>query len=159
MPNDARGQTLTCKQNLRTETCYSCGVLFAMAEDFYQARLADKAMFYCPAGHGQHYTGKTEAQKLKEQLDEERRQRQSAEQRIAMWQDEYDQENKRAEKANRRAAAYKGHATRITKRAKAGVCPCCNRTFKQLAAHMASQHPQFTPLEINESAPEGTRIQ
>lgn len=26
----------------------------------------------------------------------------------------------------------------------AGVCPCCNRTFKNLARHMAGQHPGFT---------------
>lgn len=51
-----------------------------------------------------------------------------------MWQDE-------AEAVKRSAAAYKGAATRLKNRAKAGVCPCCNRTFQNLARHMASQHP------------------
>lgn len=38
-------------------------------------------------------------------------------------------------------------------------CPCCNRTFKQLAAHMASQHPTFTPLDIDQGAPDGATVQ
>lgn len=27
----------------------------------------------------------------------------------------------------------------------AGMCPCCRRTFKQLAEHMKSKHPDFDP--------------
>jgi hypothetical protein len=33
--------------------------------------------------------------------------------------------------------------TRIKKRVAAGVCPCCNRSFKDLARHMAGQHPDY----------------
>jgi hypothetical protein len=114
--------------------------------------MADKTSFYCPNGHGQHYLGKTEAQKLTEKLEEERRLRQRAEQNVAMWADDAREAKDRADKERHRANAYKGHATRITKRAKAGVCPCCNRTFKALAAHMANKHPQFTPIEIEQGA-------
>jgi hypothetical protein len=28
-------------------------------------------------------------------------------------------------------------------RVSAGVCPCCTRTFQNLAQHMANQHPDF----------------
>jgi hypothetical protein len=31
---------------------------------------------------------------------------------------------------------------RIQKRTAAGVCPCCNRTFQQLARHMKTRHPE-----------------
>jgi hypothetical protein len=148
-----RGQTLTVEQKLVTEECYSCHVLFAMTADFKQERLKDKRDFYCPNGHAQCYVGKTEAQKLKEQLEAERRERQRAEQRVAQWQDEAREAKERAERERNRANGYKGHATRMTKRVKAGVCPCCNRTFKQLAAHMANKHPEFTPIEIPEGAP------
>lgn len=61
-----------------------------------------------------------------------------------------------AKRERNRANGYKGHATRITKRAKAGVCPCCNRSFENLRRHMASQHPTFTPLEIGQ---EGATVQ
>ena len=39
----------------------------------------------------------------------------------------------------------KAAKTRIKNRIAAGVCPCCNRTFQNLAKHMAGQHPDFTP--------------
>lgn len=118
-----------------------------MTRSSYETYLRNHQAFYCTHGHAQHFTeGKSEVQKLQEQLDAERRQRQRAEQRVAEARDE-------AEHERRRANGYKGHATRMTKRAKAGVCPCCNRTFKQLAAHMANKHPDFTPIGIEVGAP------
>lgn len=160
MADELRLQTLSIQRKLElvTETCSSCGVLFAMDKELQQARVVDKRQFYCPNGHSQHYLGKSETQKLREQLDEERRQRQSAEQRVAMWQDDYKEADARATRERNRANGYKGHATRITKRAKAGVCPCCNRTFQQLARHMATKHPQFTPIEL-EQVPRETTVQ
>jgi hypothetical protein len=150
------------EQTLTTETCVSCGIVFAMPEEYNRLLRNDyrgtaEAWFYCPRGHQQYYSGASEADKLRQQLDEERRQRQRAEQKIAQKDDEIrdwkatanDQRDK-AEHERRRANGYKGHATRITKRAKAGVCPCCNRSFQQLARHMATKHPTFTPLEVIE---------
>lgn len=144
-----RGQTMVVKQSLITETCCNCGMLFAMTQEFQDEKRAARGtgdqLFYCPRGHGQHYTGKTEADKLREQLAEERRQRQRAEQNLAMHADDAREARERAEHERRRANGYKGHAARITKRAKAGVCPCCNRHFTALERHMATKHPQFTP--------------
>jgi hypothetical protein len=28
-----------------------------------------------------------------------------------------------------------------------GVCPCCNRTFQQLARHMKAKHPGYGPTD------------
>lgn len=33
--------------------------------------------------------------------------------------------------------------TRIKNRVKNGVCPCCNRTFENLARHMQAKHSDF----------------
>lgn len=141
-----RGMTVTVEQKLVTETCCNCGMLFAMTEEYVRRRRnAPGSKFHCPDGHPQHYTGKSEAAKLREQLEEERRLRERAQQNIAMWQDDARSAREEAEHQRHRANGYKGHATKITKRAKAGVCPCCNRTFAQLARHMATQHPTFTP--------------
>lgn len=161
MPDDLRLQILTIKREdkLITETCSACGVLYAMPESLQKERLADKRTFYCPNGHPQTYIGKSEAQKLRETVDEERRARQRAEQRIAMYADEAREARECAEHERRRANGYKGHATRITKRAKAGVCPCCNRTFQQLARHMATKHPQFTPMQIEDRPLDGATVQ
>lgn len=55
-----------------TEHCCQCGVAFAMTDRFKKQRLRDHELFYCPAGHGQYYTGKSETQKLKDKLDQTR---------------------------------------------------------------------------------------
>jgi DNA repair exonuclease SbcCD ATPase subunit len=122
-----------------------------MTKETQRVFIQSSATFYCVHGHPRHWPqGKSEEQKLREQLEAERRERARAQQNIAMWQDEAREAKERATRERIRANAYKGHATRITKRAKAGVCPCCNRTFQSLAKHMAAKHPQFTPIEVEQ---------
>ena len=134
-------------------TCGQCNARQAMTAETDRVLRASSATFYCVHGHPAHWPqGKSSEDKLREQLDAERIARQRAEQRIAQRDDAVREARAEAEHERRRANGYKGHATRITNRAKAGVCPCCNRTFKQLAAHMKNQHPEFTPIEIEEGA-------
>ncbi|WP_341896421.1 hypothetical protein [Sphingobium sp. YR657] len=119
-------------------TCYRCSVPFGLERTSYEHLKRSSQEFHCPYGHKQHFVaGKSEAEKLREQLDEERRRRQRVEQDRA-----YHIEAR--ESAERSARAFKGQVTRLRNRAKAGVCPCCNRHFSQLERHMASQHPDFT---------------
>lgn len=121
----------TC--TLVQHTCWVCGVKFGLDER-HEANLRQRGEnFYCPKGCCLRF-GKSEAQKLRDELEQEKR--------VTQW------EREAKERANRRAVAAehswrvtKGHLTRIKKRVGAGVCPCCNRTFAQLAAHMASKHP------------------
>jgi DNA-binding XRE family transcriptional regulator len=110
-----------------TELCCNCGMAFAMTSDFKLRRRNDHQSFYCPAGHGQHYTGKSEEQKLREQLEAESG-------RAALL----EQERAEAEKKYRR----------IRDRVKNGVCPCCNRTFQGLLNHMRTEHPEFGSPKI-----------
>lgn len=140
-------------------TC-SCGAKQAMSTEANNLYRQSSQTFYCVHGHQRHYPqGPTEEAKLREQLDKERRARQRAEQQIEYEAQIRRQETERADHEMRRANGYKGHATRITKRAKAGECPCCNRTFKQLAQHMANKHPTFTPLELEQRPPQGATVQ
>jgi hypothetical protein len=112
-----------------TETCCNCGMAFAMEVSFQRARRADHKSFYCPAGHGQHYTGKTEEQKLREQLEQEQRRLEQA--RTA-----------RDRVIHERDAIAKAHK-KMRVRVANGVCPCCNRSFDNLRSHMATQHSDF----------------
>lgn len=126
-------------------TCGQCGVVQAMPKQADIVLRQSSATFYCLYGHVWHYPqGKSEEDKLRAQLEAERRSRQRAEQNIAMWRDDAKQAREEADRQKRRASGYKGHAARITKRAKAGVCPCCNRHFTALERHMATKHPEFT---------------
>lgn len=119
------------------QTCCSCGVLFGMESGFDKQRRDDHKSWYCPNGHSQFYNGKSEAEKLREQLaaarslaEREANRRRNAEHN--------------AEADRRSAAAYKGHATRIRNRIANGVCPAgCNRHFTNVQRHIATQHPDF----------------
>lgn len=128
-----RGRILTLKvgERLVTETCYSCGVLFAMVEDFYDHRRRDHKNFYCPNGHSQAYlAGKTDSQKLKE-----------AQAREVALADQLGAAVREAETA--RAALI-----RDRHRFANGVCPCCNRSFDNVRRHMSSQHPDYDVTKV-----------
>jgi len=121
--------TLNIATKFVVEECCNCGILFAMTENFKDRKLNDHKSFYCPEGHGQHYTAKSESDKLREVLRREELERQQAEEML---------------KAERKAhKATKKQKTRLETRVANGVCPCCNRTFKQLARHMKSKHPHY----------------
>ncbi len=131
--------------------CYQCKVAIHMPQSVNSYLRASRADFWCINGHRQCYSQQpSEADLVRKQLDEERRKRERAEQNVAMYADDARHAREQAQRERNRANGYKGHATRMTKRVKAGTCPCCNRTFKQLAAHMANKHPTFTPIEIEQ---------
>lgn len=114
--------------------CGECGVLFALTKSYIENRGQDGERWHCPNGHPWVFTGKTREQKLQAELERER-------DHSAWLVAELDQK-----KASLRAT--KGVVTRKRKelaRVKAGVCPCCSRTFQNLARHMKSKHPEFEP--------------
>lgn len=129
-------ETLTYTGKLVVNTCW-CGIRHAVPEELERHRLRQHHngrqvdSIYCPLGHAYVPAGKPETERLQESLQRER----DRSARLAA----------EAEQAKASARAHKGAATKARKRAKAGVCPCCNRTFKQLARHMESQHPDFDP--------------
>jgi len=124
--------TFTAVDTFEIEHCYKCGIHFAMTKDFQDRRLSDHQNFYCPSGHPQHYIGESDrdrAQRLAGQLDMERTRRQQAE--------------KTADYATRSRKAVSTRLKKVKQRVGHGVCPCCNRSFKALADHMATQHPGY----------------
>jgi hypothetical protein len=133
----SRGTTLSIKTDTEffIESCFACGCLFGMTTDFRNARLRNKDDFYCPAGHPQRYLGKSDKELRREAEARERAaldQLQAAEAETARV--------KRVAAAERKAA--KAEQTRLAQRARGGVCPCCNRSFVQLAQHMKTKHPE-----------------
>lgn len=109
-----------------TESCCNCGMPFAMTVNFERQRRADRQLFYCPAGHGQHYTGPSEADKLRADLERQRQIVDAERARAARVEQERDQV----------ARAHNRMRTRVFN----GVCPCCNRTFQNLLQHMKTEH-------------------
>ena len=121
-----------------TVDCCSCHGSFLMTATAIRNLKKTKKGFYCPyCGTVQGWYGDNEEDRLKKQLEAEKNGRELAERRATRAQ-------VREGVAKLKASAQKGVATRLKNRAKAGVCPCCTRTFKQLAAHMKNKHPEYT---------------
>lgn len=121
--------TVTAQTTLGIEHCCVCGIAFAMPEDIQRRRRNDHKDFFCPVGHRQHYLGKSEEERLRALVTHERDMRRSLR-----------EQRDHLERSN---SAYRGHLTRLRRRIAHGVCPCCNRTFKQLSRHMERQHPDY----------------
>jgi len=120
-------------------TCPKCQSGHAVPKSLCEsARHSNNINIHCPFGHSWIF-------KTKEQLreDEVRRERDRLKQQLAMKDDVIAEKNTRIEMERRRVSAARGQVTKIKRRVQHGVCPCCNRTFSNLAAHMQTKHPEF----------------
>ena len=119
------------------EECCVCYAPFMMTIDATKRLLKNHELFYCPyCGKPQHYTGKSEEQKLKEQLAAETRRKEAALRRA-------NEARIEADKMRAKEEVQRKSKLRMKNRIKHGVCPCCNRTFKNLQNHMKSKHADF----------------
>lgn len=115
---------------LRSLTCGGCGVVFGIVQSYYNKLAERNGSFYCPNGCSRMFCSETDAQKLEKELIRERKDKE-------MY-------IRRAERLDRARASMKGVVTRIRNRIANGVCPCCNRHFKDLHRHMTSKHPDYS---------------
>ena len=130
------GSTITGTSELHVTDCPNCGCVYAIPAGIYRTGVAEKSRksIYCPNGHSWHFTGKTHEQEVRELRDAAARARARRDQAEAA------ERMARAREAKERKAKQ-----RLAARAKAGVCPCCHRTFSQLARHMKTKHPEYEP--------------
>lgn len=128
-------------EHFALEECHKCGVryLFPYARFRVCKEKGPPETFYCPNGHSAVFR-EGEAAKL-------RRERDLLTQRLACRDDEL-------KAANKQVIATKGQLTRLRRRAKAGMCPCCNRTFSNMTRHIQTKHPEFRP-EVELAVVEG----
>lgn len=115
--------------------CFKCAVEFHVPTSLYTARKRDGASFWCPNGHEQHFCETNEA-RLSKQV--ERLQTQNANLLNAV-----ESERSVRKTAERSAAATRGLMTKAKNRIAKGVCPCCNRYFKELHRHMQDKHADY----------------
>lgn len=114
-----------------------CGHITFLSAEHIAERRRDHKSFYCSVcGRSNHYPGKSDLEELQGRLNSAIDQRDTA-RRVSR--------DARLERdhVKRSLTAHKGHTTRIKNRIAAGVCPCCNRTFKNLARHMGNKHPDY----------------
>lgn len=115
--------------------CPACGVRFAMPANLLSTLRSNKKSFYCPNGHSMSFTEGT-AERLERELKAEKEKRERAEAALSAA-------RTTAAEAERSASRAKTKLRNLRGRVKNGVCPCCQRSFVQLARHMATKHPGF----------------
>ena len=126
---------------MRDETeqlcCGNCGIIFAVPKHWADGRREDGSTWFCPNGHPRVFNkGKRRLEILEEEL---RRERQLA----AQVRGRAEAAEAAEADARRREAAAKRQVASLKKKATEGECPCCARSFGNLRAHMARQHPEF----------------
>jgi hypothetical protein len=115
-------------------SCGACGIRWLTPKRFDDDKREGGGNFYCPNGHSRVYRDST--------TDQLRRERDHLRQQMARVEDEKREAEQKAEAAARALQRHK-------KRAAAGTCPCCKRTFANMARHMKSQHPNFATPPAN----------
>jgi hypothetical protein len=118
---------MTYTETLVVTHCW-CGIALAIPENLHRFAKTKPTDVYCPLGHIFVFRDT-----YKEQYEAEQRRHQATKDLL--------------EHEEKSHAATRGHLTRQRKRAQAGICPCCNRSFQQLARHMKTKHPDFRPEE------------
>ena len=113
------------------DQCGCCGILYVVPEKVHEHHADHGGYSSCSNGH---QWGWSEGRLQRDALRQER--------------DRLKQENARLED-ERVAAVREAHEIKkkYLKRAAAGVCPCCNRTFLDLQRHMKTKHPNVVPLD------------
>lgn len=121
----------TTDGSVTTMVCPVCGAVYALGTKYRNKRIEDGASWYCPNGHSLSFTDSTKKklERALAQRDEERRMREAAQ--------------ADASNARKAQAATRTTLRKLRARVGAGVCPCCTRTFQQLARHMKSKHPHY----------------
>lgn len=127
--------------------CADCTMSFGVPRRFETDRRADHKRFFCPAGHINIFHGESTEEKAI-------RERDMARQKLAQVEDEKREAIAAAEReAKRLVAAAKVETRKLKKRAAAGTCPCCSRSFSNMSEHMKKQHPKFVAAEVNNIVP------
>jgi len=111
--------------SLTTFTC-GCGIVYGLNERFVEKLRENHNTFYCPNGCRNHFPQETKEERLEKELHRERQQ--------------HDQTKADLEYKEKSLRSNKGQMTKLKNRIEKGVCPHCNRYFKNLHKHIQGKH-------------------
>jgi hypothetical protein len=108
--------------------CCKCATPFLMTTRLNKSLRESEETFFCPLGHEQGYYGKNTEEKLKDEVEKLKKEKEQ----------EYEtMQNRFLDAVNEKIKIEKQ-----LKRVHKGVCPCCNRSFVNLQQHMKTKHPE-----------------
>lgn len=127
-------------QIFHVQNCITCGIPFAVPQEFDGARRRDGKDFSCPNGHLMSYI-RTELDRLRDQLNEKDR----------LLQQSINREHVLTSDLKR----IKSEKRKLAKRLEFGVCPVagCKRHFTKLQRHIQTEHKDLVLLD-----PEGAKL-
>jgi 1-aminocyclopropane-1-carboxylate deaminase/D-cysteine desulfhydrase-like pyridoxal-dependent ACC family enzyme len=114
---------------LESFTCGKCAGVFALNQTFVNHARANRGGYHCPYCQTSWSWHESEADRLRKQLVERERELRESKCETLRKQQILNAEMEAREKAERKLR-------RVSK----GVCPCCKRTFSNLARHMETKH-------------------
>ncbi len=117
---------------MRDMQCATCSIQFSMPQQLWQSCYDDGGFFSCPLGHSR---GWNKGNKAKQEERAKHEEKLAAQMRVATEQ-------------TARAMRAEKELKRLKNRTHAGVCPCCERTFQQLARHIKTKHPELAPVPV-----------
>lgn len=131
--------------------CGLCGGTYAINERYRAQKAQEGGGWHCPYCQGSwgYFGDHNENARLKRELAAQKKRTEWAEQATK-------QAQQRADSWKLRERAQRAAKTRIKKRVAAGVCPCCTRSFANLARHMKGQHPDYAADLVEQEADRGT---
>lgn len=132
--------------------CPSCAGTFAILQSYKDEayRLGGfKKCWTCPYCKIERGYGSGEAERLAKEKAVLERQLDATRKDVLWYQERRKEALAEAEHFRRSRDGMKGALNKVKKRVAHGVCPCCNRTFKQLAMHMAQMHPEVLAKSID----------
>lgn len=123
----ARNVTLT------VTTCKTCGVLHAIPVALLEGKRREGGFYFCPNGHQWGWSeGEREHEEKSVAALQSKNSKLQGEIRIA---------EARARQLEVDLKSKSNEIRRMNRRATAGTCQFCHRTFTQMARHMESKHP------------------
>lgn len=117
---------------LEVKTCGMCGGVYGLNDQFMDhARSHGNNGWHCPYCSQGWTIREPDVVRLRRELETKQRELTVAKCEILRAQQLRQDEEAAHEKTQRKL-----------KRVDRGVCPCCNRSFQNLARHMATKHPK-----------------
>lgn len=131
--------TVTEHVVLESLKCWVCGCCFAVDRSIMHNKREYNKTLYCPNGCRLGF-GESPSELLRKEYEHKL---QTAKDDAEWLRQDRDRKIQRIEEVKKSLSATKGVVTRMKRRVSKGVCPCCNRHFRELERHMKEMHPDF----------------
>lgn len=139
-------EIVSVKLGLEVTTCAACGIVFAFDGATMQARRNDNKSFYCPNGHSLWFY-ENQIDKLKKQLTQTQKKLNDETENKEYYQRRLHETQDQLDVTARTLKASKTRLRKTKERIAAGVCVWCNRSFQNVARHVAHMHPEHSADE------------